>query len=237
MDDDFAATVSTVATTIDLRPGRRHRGACSTARVSTGYLPAETDVRAAVADGLRALSSARRRDRSRLHPRFGHGAGGRLRRLRGRGAAAASRDRRRRRGVHHPEHLQGLRLRTGVRRTRAPGGPAQARSEQHRSALRLRDGDRAQRHADDEPDGQRRRTGDHEPRPRRLGRREVRAHRRRCCRASPGVASRWTRRSTARRSRRTSATAASPTCSTATGACTPIRSWPPTCTPASARYG
>ena len=64
----------------------------------------------------------------------------------------------------HPERLQAVRLRAGLRGDRATTTARHAaRGEQHRVPLQLGDGGRAERGPHHEPDGQRRGHRDHEP--------------------------------------------------------------------------
>ncbi len=118
MDEDFAGGLDGDVDDIDFDLGDDIASVLD-ARVSTGYLPADTDVRAAVADGyelFRHLDDGRVADyipalANASPDAFGVCVAG----VHGRGL----RHRRRRAGVHHPEHLQALRLRAGLRRARA----------------------------------------------------------------------------------------------------------------------
>ena len=206
--------------------------------VSTGDLPDETQIARILSRGVRALprrrATARSPTTSRRWPR---------RRPTCSASASSARDGQRARGRR--------RRRTASRSRACPSRSCSpwcarpsattrrrrpARGEQHRPAVQLGDGHRAQRRPDDEPDGQRRRDRDHQPRararpPTRSGSssRDGPVALRRPRRSSS------TRRSTRPSRRPTCATRASPTCSTATAGCTSIPTRPPTSTPGSAR--
>ena len=111
----------------------------------------------------------------------------------------------------------------------------QARGEQHRAAVQLADGDRAERRTADQPDGQLGRDRDDQPRPGRHRRGEVAVHPRRAVALRRPRRCRSTTRSTPPRRPPTTATRASPACCRATTGSTSTRPRRPTSTPGSAR--
>ena len=74
------------------------------------------------------------------------------------------RDRRRAVRVHDHERLEAVRVRTRLRGARARGSASETRRQQHRSAVQLAQRNRAEPGRQDEPDGERRRDRDDEPR-------------------------------------------------------------------------
>ncbi len=128
-----------------------------------GRAPHTRSCRVTSRRGLRPLPFGGRRCRGRLHPGTGRCRSVTLRdqHLRGRGQGCLDR------GRGPPfliaEHLEGVRLRPGMRRRGTRGGTSKARSQCHRTGLQLGHGHRAEQGSHHESPCQRRSPGHHQP--------------------------------------------------------------------------
>ena len=151
-----------------VRRGRRRRRGCRPA-----ISPCTRRSGSVVTEAYERYRGNDSGSRRGLHPGAGGGLAGPVRDRRGRTLGPVVRDRGRRSAVLDPERLQAVRVRPRLRRGRLRGGPAAARRQQHGLPVQLADGRRAERRADDEPAGQRRRDRHHQSRAGRHGGREV----------------------------------------------------------------